>query len=82
LNSFYRDSSSLPIERQMNSTIQRMYGEVGRTLRLKIPVGPERKAKKQAEDPSFAIDFFTQGIASYIGYLIALWKLVNAILSY
>jgi hypothetical protein len=61
----------------LNAAVRQMYGEIGRSLRLKVSVSPEKKAKQQ--ETELAIDFFIQGISILLGSLIALWKIVNAV---
>jgi hypothetical protein len=56
----------------------RIYGDVGRALRLKITVEPERDADKAMQQKSMVSLIDTIGL--FIGTLIALWKIGSAAL--
>jgi len=58
--------------------IEEAYGEVGRALRLKVPVSPARQAAKQVTKSTVAA--LIHNVSIGIGSLIALWHLVAAIL--
>jgi hypothetical protein len=64
---------------QTNGLILKMYGEVGRALRLRIPVAEERAAKKRMKDsgPNLLI----KGFPLVITELLAIWKIAVAVLS-
>jgi len=59
--------------------IEEAYGEIGRTLGLRLPVAPAREAAKQLSRSGIAA--LIHNISIGIGSLIALWHLVGAILS-
>jgi hypothetical protein len=59
--------------------LEEAYGEIGRTLGLRVSVSPARKAAKQIARSSVGALIHTVSIG--IGSLIALWHLVTAIVS-
>jgi len=58
--------------------IEEAYGELGRALRLKVPVSPATEAAKQLSKTTAAA--LIHNISIGIGSLIALWHLVTAML--
>ena len=61
---------------EMNAALREMYGEMGRSLRLKIPVSAERKAKARIDQSGG--DLLIKGLPLMVGSLIAIWKIINA----
>jgi hypothetical protein len=58
--------------------LEEVYGEIGRTLGLKVPVAPAREAAKQISKSGGAA--LIHNVSIGIGSLIALWHLIAAIL--
>lgn len=59
------------------SALQTAYGDIGRGLRLRLPVAPEREAQKRLNEAS--IGMFIHGISLGIGSLIAIWEIITTI---
>lgn len=60
------------------SGLENAYGEIGRSLRLKVPVSPSREAEKRVSE--VGVDILVHGISMGIGTLIAMWKIVATLL--
>jgi hypothetical protein len=59
-------------------SLQVAYGEIGRRLRLRVPVAPAREAEKQVK--GLFASALIHNISVGVGSLIALWQIVSAIL--
>ncbi len=59
------------------ASLQQVYGDIGQTLRLKIPVLPETDAAKKLTHATAG--FFIHSISLSLGSLFALWKIVDTV---
>jgi hypothetical protein len=57
--------------------MHKVYGDIGRSLRLKIPIAPEKDAEKTLNIAS--VNLMIHNISLGLGSFVALWKLVNAV---
>ncbi len=59
------------------AALQQAYGEIGRSMRLRIPIGPEREAEKTVTKAG--ITLFIHGASIGLGSLFAIWEIVDAV---
>jgi hypothetical protein len=57
--------------------MHKVYGDIGRSLRLRIPIAPEKDAEKTLNTAS--VNMMIHNLSLGIGSFVAFWKLVNAV---
>jgi hypothetical protein len=57
--------------------MQKVYGDIGRSLKLRIPMAPEKGAEKTLNTAS--VNLMIHNVSLGLGSFVALWKFVNAV---
>jgi hypothetical protein len=57
--------------------LHKVYGDIGRSLKLRIPMAPEKDAEKTLNTAS--VNMMIHNVSVALGSLFALWKIVNVV---
>jgi hypothetical protein len=57
--------------------MHKVYGDIGRSLKLRIPIAPEKDAEKTLNTAS--VNMMIHNVSLGLGSFVALWKFVNAV---
>lgn len=57
--------------------MRKVYGDIGRSLKLRIPIAPEKNAEKTLNTAS--VNLMIHNVSLGLGSFVALWKVVNAV---